>query len=354
MVCWSRFGADGCEGLGHMATGSWSRDIFKHVKAEQEHASQRALLIEQILAGGIRSDMWMGVKSGNECACYKQSNKQSDAKCGSCYGERYVPGYLKFGYDTVWMSATDSDVTLTGVEITKTFKSAKVVLTSTSTSGTIESGDKSFSRTAFGSTWESQALSFVRIEGQSNVVVEYSLDSGIIWDDIDNLATVNPSSGNIRFKATLTRDTTSIITPAFEIVRARYARIDLSSGDALGGADSEKSDCGEYRFGPWVLLMRSIPISRNTKGEHADLPVQDNLKVWTAGFSLFDPTIEIGSEDEYVKDNKVLFEIKDGVQTGSRYKVTSWSPSDPFAYVIVQQTMDIRYVDPVGPFSLVW
>lgn len=335
----------GCKGNGSSAVGYWGRDIFRRVNAEQEQARQRTLLVDQVSAGGIRSEMWKSVDTGTKCSCYKEVNKTSDAKCLSCYGIGLVPGYLKFGYNTLWMSAIDSDITLTDVEITTTFKSSKIILSSSAITGTIESGDKTFNKTAIGAVWENDVSSYVRVDGSSSVTVEYSLDSGTTWNNISNLIGSTPSSGTIRFKATLSRDTTSILSPLFEIVRARYATIDLSSQQA---DDS-------YRRGPWILLMRTMPISRNTKSEWANLPTQENLKVWTVGLSEFDSSITIGSDDEFIsKDHEVIFKIMDGVQTDSRYKITSYSPSDPFAYTIVQQTFDIRYCDPVGPKNLIW
>ena len=335
----------GCKGNGSSAVGYWGRDIFRRINAEQEQARQRTLLTDQVLAGGIRSEMWKSVETGTKCSCYKESNKTSDSKCLSCHGIGLVPGYLKFGYNTLWMSAVDSDVTLTNVEITTTFKSSKIILSSSATTGTIESGDKTFSKTATGAVWENDVSSYVRVDGSSSVTVEYSLDSGVTWNGISNLTGATPSSGTIRFKATLSRDTTSILSPLFEMVRARYATVDLSSQQADGS----------YRMGPWVLLMRTIPVSRNTRSEWANLPTQENLKVWTVGLSEFDSSITAGSNDEFIRENnEVIFRIMDGVQTDSRYKITSYSPSDPFAYIITQQTFDIRYIDPVGPYNLIW
>jgi hypothetical protein len=292
----------------------------------------------------MRFEMWQDVDSGQQCSCYKEINRSADDKCMACHGRRYVPGYLKFGYDTVWMSAVDTDVTFTDTEITTDFKSSKVVLSSGALTGTVESGDKAFSRTAVGAAWEVDAQTYVRTAGQSDVTVEYSLDSGSSWADLANLATENPAAGSIRFRATLTRTTTSVFSPLFEITRARYARIGLS-GSSSGG---------ECRLGPWILLMRSTPIEKRVKHEHGDRLNQDNLKAWTSGLAMFDPDIEPGSQDELIRYNHVVLRLMDGVHAGAIYKLTDWSPSDPFGYVLVQQTFTLRYVDPVGPYSLIW
>jgi hypothetical protein len=237
------------------------------------------------------------------------------------------------------MSATDSDVVLTNTEITTEFKSAKITLSETATTGTVESGDKSFSRSAVGSVWEYDSQSFVREEAYSSCLVEYSLNSGSTWSNISNLVTENPSTGLIRFRATLTRDTTDILAPFFEIVRARYSTINTST---------------DGRRGPWILLMRPSPKLNTVKSEWGDRPTSDVMPVWTAGLSMFDPSIAVGTQDELIKGPGAMFEILDGALVGYRYVMTNWQYSDPFGYMIVTQNLNIRIVDPVDPYSLIW
>ena len=339
---WSR--GNGCNGLGSGAVGYWGRDIYMRINAEQEQAKQRVLLMNQIQAGGMRFDLWQTVESGQQCSCYKEINRSADDKCMACHGRRYVPGYLKFGHETLWMSAVDTDVTFTDTEITTEFKSSKVVLSTGALSGTVESGDKAFSRTATGSVWESDVQTYIRIAGQSDVTVEYSLDSGATWLDISGLAAANPASGVIRFRATLTRTSLAVFSPLFEIVRTRYATIDVAA---------EQPD-GTFRMGPWVLLMRSVPVEKRIKNEHGDRLNQDNTKVWTSGLAMFDSAIAAGSTAELLRDNHVVFRALDGVQVGSTYKITDWQLSDPMGYILVQQTFTLRYTDPVGPYNLIW
>ena len=237
----------GCSNTGnHMAVGYWGRDVHKRIICGQEHAKQRELLTAQIEAGGLRAALWQSNTDGNKCACYKEANDQSDRKCKTCHGTGSVPGYLKFGYTTVWMSVVDSDITLTNCAVTTEFKSAKVMLSSSATSGTIESGDKAFTRSIVGSTWEYEVSSFVRIAGSSTVVVEYSVDSGVSWTAIASLPTANPASGVIRFRATLTRTSTSVLSPMFEIVRGRFEII----------ASTDEQPDGTYRHGPLQTRIR--------------------------------------------------------------------------------------------------
>ena len=327
----------GCSGYGHMASGYWGRDIHKRILGEQISSKEKANLADQIKAGGIKAEMWIGSKSGDECRCYKKSNQQSERRCYSCYGKRYVPGFLKFGYNTVWMSASDNNINLNNTKVVSDFHSSKIILEDEATSGTIESEDINFNRVASGSSWEYESVTQDRIPNYSLSVTEYSLDSGSNWDSIDNLPIVNPAVGVIRFRVTLTRDTAEILSPIFEITRARFSIIDIQDV-----------------FGPWILLMRSIPIVQATKGEYGDLNIQNNTKVWTAGLSFFDSNIEIGSQEDLLEGHDVVFQIMEGARAGDRYVIKTWQGSDPFADIVVQQNFDVRYTDPVGPYSLIW
>lgn len=334
----------GCKVPGaHMAVGYWGRSVHSQVFAEQEHARQRALLTDQILAGSLRAALWRGAEEGPRCACYKESNQQADRKCGACHGVGIVPGYFRFGYETLWLSGSDPDAVLTDVKLTSGWKSAKVVLAEGEVTGVIESPDMPFDRNAFGSAWSAESLYFTPEETASSVTVEYSLDGGGTWDPLDNLCSVNPEAGNIRFRATLSRDTSEVISPQFEIIRARYARIPRTHMSA-----------GQYRMGPWILAMREPPKTRARKYEYGDIPVEDGLSFWTAGLAFFDPEIAPGSDGELLKGPLVFIEILDGARTGSRYVTTSWQNSDPFGYILVSQTFEIRIADPSGPFAVVW
>jgi hypothetical protein len=241
------------------------------------------------------------------------------------------------------MSANDGDITLTDTEITTDFRSAKIGLTSSALIGTIESGDKTFSRTAIGSVWDYNESIFIRTAGVSTIVVEYSLDSGLNWAVMSTLPTVNPASGQIRFKATITRDTTSVLSPLFENVRARYATISL--GSQVGGV---------YRTGPFILVMRDPPMKVRVKTDWGSMVKQEGLTMWTTGLSMFDPSIVVGSSDELITGPYNFIEVLDGVMAGKRYVITMDQNSDPFAYIIVDQNFRVRYSNEVDPHSLVW
>jgi len=361
----------GCQGLGGNAVGSWAREPLQRIIQDQTPQKETALLRDQLRIGGLRLELWLGVTASDDhpkCACYKESFQQADRKCSSCHGTGHVPGYLKWGYTTYWMSATDSGTTFTDTEVTNTFKSSKVQLVSTALTGTLESADFAFTKALTASVWEYDVQTHVRDSDNSTVATEYSLDSGATWNPMSGLSAANPATGTIRFRATLTRTSVSVQSPLFQILRARYSRIPLGTfiNDyteapvdgpwilAINGYPDQqyiKSEHGDA--GPWILAINGYPDQQYIKSEHGDAP-QGSSTFWTGGMSMFDPLVTVGSDDELLHGPNILVQFMDGALAGKRYRPTSWKQSDPFAYKIVSQDFQVRVSDPVGPYGYVW
>lgn len=335
----------GCKVPGaNMAVGYWGRDIQAQVFAEQQAARERALLQAQILVGGLRMELWQEPPAGPVCACYNPINKMADRKCMACHGVGKVPGYLKFGYNTLWMSASDPDSVLTDLRLTKNYQSSKLELVDGALVGSVESADKPFSRTVFGATWGTSVQYYLMESDYSSVTVEYSLDAGTTWAELSNLPAETAQTGMIRFRATMSRTETAARSPLFEMLSARYATIPLSSPDLNG----------VYRMGPWILIMREPPSTGYRKQDYGDQPIEEGLEMWTAGLAMFDPSIAYGSLSELIKGPEVLMQLLDGARAGNRYMATEWQNSDPMAYIIVSQTFKMRITDDVDPMKLVW
>jgi hypothetical protein len=241
------------------------------------------------------------------------------------------------------MSGVDPGVILQDVRLTANFKSSKMELVPGALVGVLESPDQAFSRVAKGSLWETDVQTFIR-DPDTSVQVLYSLNAGLTWSDISLLAAANPSSGSIRFRVILSRTTVDAISPLFEILRARYATLDLEDA----GVDVIP------RMGPWILIMREPPSTGYRKQEYGDIPIEENLPMWTAGLSSFDPSLKANSAEELIKGPAVLIRLMDGARAGNRYVAVDWKNSDPMAYQIVMQSFKMRIADPVEPMSLVF
>jgi len=335
---------DGCKGFGSQAVGYWGRDIYKTIQADQVNGKELANLRDELEAGGVRAYVWRGVFSGDQCPCYKESYKSSDRKCRTCHGTSIIPGYLKFGYNTLWMAAVDSDVTLTNVEVTNDFHSANIQLVEGELTGSIESGDKSFKRTAIGSVWEYNVSDCVRISNYSSIVTEYSLDSGITWKLISLLPSDNPVEGKIRLKTTISRDDDSILSPLFEIARVRFSELDLTR---------QRSD-GSYFDGPFIKIMKPVPKITNTKSDWGDSISASGLNFWTVGLSAFDSSIDMGSDQEKLEGPNIVIEFMDGVLAGKRGVITDWALSDPRGYTVMTQSFSVRLTDGGMHQDLIW
>jgi hypothetical protein len=335
---------DGCKGFGSQAVGYWGRDIYKTILSAQVNGKELANLKDELEAGGVRAYVWKGITEGTKCSCYKYSYKASDRKCRSCHGVSLIPGYLKFGYNTIWASPLEDDSELHDVEITNDFRSANIRLIDGKTTGYFVSADKEFSRTVFGSVWEYNVASFVRIAEYSSIVVQYSLDSGLSWTDISQLPLVNPSTGKIRFKVTLNRDDDAVLSPLFEIVRARYSEIALNR---------QRAD-GDYFDGPWIKIMKSVQKVTNTKGDWGDSVGAVGMNFWTVGMSAFDSRIEMGSDGEKLEGPNIVIEFMDGVMAGKKGVITDWALSDPRGYTVMSQSFSVRLTDGGMHQDLIW
>lgn len=336
----------GCTGRGRGAYGYWGRSVYKSVYCNQIYQKEIALLEDQINGTGLRANLWRGVTSGNLCSCYKESNRASDRKCKSCHANLngYVPGYFKFGYTTFWMSSVDDGLVFSDTEIVEEFKSAKVQLSGDALEGWVESVDFEFQRNAIGSVWEYDVAAFRQRGDDASVSVQYSLDSGLSWESIETLPVNNPAEGIIRFRAFLSRTSSDIRSPLFEIVRARFAYIDLS-GQLCDGS---------YAAGPFIKVMKSDPQTNLIKSDYGDVSVVNGLKFWTGPLSMFDPSIPKNSSRELLEGPNVIIELLDGVFAGKRFIVIDWTLSDPGGFKVVTQNFSMRAEVDEGPYSLVW
>jgi|LSQX01.2.fsa_nt_gb hypothetical protein len=334
---------DGCKGFGGTAVGYWGREVYKRISSDNTINKNRALLEDQVQAGGIRAELWTMAETGPTCGCHKSTYSMSDRMCCTCHGFSIVPGFVKWGYENYWLSPFDENVTLVNVELTKDFKSSKCTLMTDSVEGYLESVDFPVNKIAFGSKWEYNSSELVRIDKYSSVTCEYSTDSGITWINIEDLENNDPTDGVIRFRVTLRRDILEVLSPYFSILRVRYGDIPLGE---FRGEDPHR--------GPFIKVMTPVPTADFIKTESGNRSIVNNMTSWTLGLSSFDKRIESGSRDELLKGPYITLKFLDGTYKDELFNITSWSNSDPTGQIISTQTMNLRLVDEGDPYRLIW
>lgn len=255
------------------------------------------------------------------CSCYKETSKQGENKCRSCYGTGVIPGYTKFGHGEFFVSAIDATVTLTNCSLNTDVVPFRVLLDTGQTSGTVESTDFTVSN-AGTRPFEYRTDTYIRQSSGTSVTVEFSTNAGGAWDPIENLNTVGgdpPTSGTLRFRFTLARTLAADRSPAFEIFRVRHPRLDE----------------------PYVRVLKGLPMRKRGRENYGVVEDEGNLRYWTVPLRHFDdaiqqdPDVVTPPEDNIIQQEAFVAFI-DGVHTGLRFDCTSFDYHDPDGIFISQ------------------
>ena len=322
----------------HGAVGYWGRDMRCRISQEQTIPKIRALLQDQLLGGGIRAELWMtvhDVRDGEvaapgtvKCTCVKASGKHADRRCMSCHGINYIPGYRKFGYETLWAASVSPGLTLTDVQLNTVLKPNRLELTSTATFGTIETPDLFFTKLYPNAEWDFRNDYVVKDSTTSSVAAFFSLDSGGTWQPVENLPAANPPTGRIRFRIELTRTSTDVPSPAWEIIRARFQTIPVSG-----------------RMGPWILTLKSVSQDKEIQDMRGIVLDSASNAFWTAPLSFFDCSLSAQSNVDTTLDegdmlrDPAFIQFMDGANNGKypqRWTLTNMAYSDPMGYLVRQ------------------
>jgi|SRR5579872_2245850 len=324
-----------------VAVGYWGRDVRSRVKGEMTLEKTRALFQDQLMGGGLRAQLWQAVfdpRNGTTvpvvpqntqlCSCVKQTGQQSDRRCLSCHGITYVPGYKKFGYETIWFASISPSLTLINIQQNTITKPYRLELTPTSVLGTIVTPDLQFINTNTQSVWEYRNDYVIADGANSSIQVEFSTNGGLIWNGISQLPALNPQTGRIRFRITIMRTSINTKSPAWEILRARFSTIPVQG-----------------RLGPWIVVLKTVPSNRNIQDLRGiQLEAQPN-NFWTSPLSYFDLAIQDQGSVGGVLDPRSLIidpafvQFIDGTPAllhNQRWSCTNLSYSDPFGYLTRQ------------------
>lgn len=283
------------------------------------------LLKDKLYLNGRRAALWLPVRQDTagalQCTCYKPSTQRSDARCLTCYGTQYAPGYLKFLHQTLWFASNQyATLTLTNMAPDFTKKPYRIVLTPGSLSGTIVTPDAIWTNPQ-NADWTFD-IAFFREMATDDITVEFSKDAGLTWFDIADInGPPKPigASGTIRFRCTITRVAATTQSPEFEIARLRRPLPEFVTTEMkLQRPDLPAGEILILRTWEQEQVLRNIVAGR-----------QVNLEAdggWTVPLNAFDTRIVADTPEARIDDRQAgphpFYEQREGIHTGQRDVMT--------------------------------
>lgn len=325
----------GCkwEFINGRAVGYWGRDIRCRIAGEFLADKVMAQNADMLTAMGLPFAIWReatSVQTGlTTCSCFKETAKQPDIPCLSCYGTGAIPGYLKFGTRNYWTASIDPGWTLTNIVLDKTNRPHRFMLDVGSVSGTAISPNLTISVTGKLGPWEAKADGFTRDGGvDSTIDVEASKDNGVTWFPLANIESQAPTT-QLRFRVTMTRTSVAVKSPFFEIIRARYPYI-------LDFVDVKAVNEPVIRFIPTWDDEQEHKQNIGLKTENA------GKKFWTIPLTFFDPTLARETMAARLADDCIA-EARYGGNIGIRFSFNEFKYSDTFGE-FTRQEFELRRV----------
>ena len=322
--------------------GFWGGNPHARILAEHTVEKVTQQNIEKLQSMGLpyavwhdASAIWSNLVSVNPslpstpplCSCFKDTSKQPDLPCYTCGGTGYIPGWLKFGTQNYWKSSIDTDWALTNLTLDTVNRPNRLQLNPASTSGTAVSPQITISTINKVGAWESKLNGFTRDGGaNSSIIAEYSIDNGVTWISLSSLNLAPPTTV-IKFRITMSRTSTTVKSPMFEIVRIRYPTM----LDTLRGELTEPV----VRFIPTWDVQQEI---RQAYGERID---SSNKVFWTVPLTVFDVTLGRETQLARLEPDTAFVECRYGGNIGFRYAMTNFSYSDTFSQ-FTRQSFGLR------------
>lgn len=300
------------------APGYWGRNIHARVNAENVIGKVTKWNLDKIMAMGLPFAVWREASSTidglPDCSCVKDTAKQADVPCLSCYGTGKIPGYLKFGTRNYWLSSVDPSWILTNLVVDKNNRPFRLQIQDGQVSGTAVSPSITIDTTGKLGAWEHNIAGFTRDGGaNSSILVEFSINGGTTWFPMTQLVAQNPTT-TIKFRVTLTRSNAGIKTPMFEMVRVRFA--------TMPDIRNELSE-------PVIRVIPTWDKNAEFRTPHGSRMDATGKRFWTMPLTFFDATMPRETPIARLMDD-VFVEIRYGGNIGFRYALIEFDYSDTF------------------------
>ena len=313
------------------AVGWWGNNASKRIEQEQIPQKVRNLLAQKLKSRGKEVYLWNEVVENAPgslvCSCVKDTTSSPDIACCSCYGTKAIPGYVRFGWETIYF-ASISSATCVNTYLNTDIKPYRLMLSDGFLTGSIASGALPYSN-PHQLDWEFRCDS-ATIKDANLVVVTFSTD-GIIFNPISqiNNAGKKPiNSGVIYINIMLSRGSIDQRSPEFEIIRLRHMKTCNSNIKILRPQVTE------------------LPILMQYGGRYENMAE----RFWTMPLDFFDRHIQADTPSARIIENS-FYQRVHGINSESRFVTTKLSYNEEFG-IFTHQSFEPRRAQPKEAYAL--
>lgn len=317
------------------AVGYWGRSINTRIEQEQIPEKINALLIDKLRSRGKSAYLWTQVTEDTpnsiECSCIKDTTERSDITCCSCYGTKFIPGYIKFLHETLYFASISPGNTLVNTSIKTDIRPHRVELSDDQLSGSITSARLQFSN-PLEFDWEVDIIAPNILE-TNLVTISFSVN-GIDFYPIEEINDIDKKPigiGGIYLRASMSRSITTNRSPSFEIVRIRHS-------------NKEK---------PYILILRPNVNEIPALMQYGNRIENVGERFWTLPLNYFCSNIPANSSLARIKENS-FYERVTGLNAGIRFVTTKLMFNEEFGGedgYFTQQSFEPRRVQSEEVYS---
>jgi hypothetical protein len=308
-----------------LAAGYWGQDPKSTVLSTQTVERIMKNNTDLIRGMGVVADIWVEASENRDwlpvCSCVKTTNQSADQRCKKCYGTKRVPGFVKWGFNTMFYSAVS-----TGFQLPPTIrkKNDTTMHTLELSQGVLaaEFDTPDFSvNNPYSTGWELQTAIYNRANQTGNSI-KWSIDGGTTWS-AEPISTLHLERGNIRFRIRLERVDANALSPQFEILRLRHPI----------------QEC------PFIKVARPMGTRKRSREVFGETENESGLSYWTVPIH---GGAQVMGQPVYSKPwlpDRFLLEIKEGTFAGDRYVPVSYQRSEHIG-VMTSQIFSVRRAQP--------
>lgn len=304
------------------ATGYWGNNPYQRIISEQIPEKILALLKDKLYSRGKDVYLWQQILENNPlallCSCVKDTTDRADTTCASCYGTRYIPGYIRFAHETLYLASIDSGTTLVNVTLNTDIKSHRILLEDTSLTGSITSSAIAYDN-SLNLNWDFRGDS-ATIKSTNVIDYFFSTDSITYYpiSEINDTGKQPIGTGNIYLRVVLTRTSLADRSPEFEIIRIRHPNV----------------------IEPYIKILRPAININPTWGSYGKRSEHTGERFWTIPLNFFNSLITPNTTEAQIKENS-FYERISGINTEIKYVTSKLMYNEEFG-IFTQQSFDTR------------